>query len=251
MKGIYIVWLREIKKYLRNKSRIFGSLGMPFFFLFIIGSGLKDSISLPIFSADLNYQTFIMPGIIAMVILFSSVISGVSIIWDKQFGFMKELLVAPIHRLKIVIGKTLGGATTSIFQGLIMLILSFVIGIRPVSIVGVLLALPVMFLLSSAFVSIGIAIASKMDDMHGFQIVMNFFIMPVFFLSGALFPLDSIPTWLSVLVKFNPMTYGVEALRYCFLGVSSINIVTCIIVLIGFNVLTSMISTYFFNRMEN
>jgi len=248
MQAVYIIWLRELKKYWRNKSRIVGSLGMPFLLLFVMGSGLNNVIEHPMLQG--NYTAFIMPGIIGMVLLFSSIFSGVSVIWDKQFGFMKEMLVAPITRRKIIYGKVLGGGTTSIIQALIMLTISFILGIRFDSLVGLLLALPVMFLISSSFVAIGTAIASRMNDMHGFQLIVNFLIMPLFFLSGALFPLDGLPLWLKTITIFNPMTYGVEALRYCLLGVASIPLLTSVMVLFIFSAVTIAISTMFFRNME-
>lgn len=249
MQGIYIIWLRELKKYWRNKSRIVGGLGMPFFFLFIIGSGLDQAIDLPMLG-DTGYTSYIMPGIIGMVLLFSSVFNGVSVIWDKQFGFMKELLVAPISRRRILIGKTLGGATTSVIQALIMLVISLFIGVRLQSVWGFLLSFVVMYLIAISFVSIGAAIASFMDDMHGFQLIVNFMIMPLFFLSGALFPLDAAPAWLQGLAYINPMTYGVEALRYCFLGTSAIPFAVSILVMVVFFAVTVAIGTMSFRRMQ-
>ncbi len=249
MKGIYIIWLRELKKYWRNKSRIVGSLGMPFFLMFIVGSGLNESIKTPMLAGQ-GYTAFIMPGIIGMVLMFSSVFSGVSVIWDKQFGFMKEMLVAPISRTRIIIGKTLGGATTSISQALIMLLISFIIGVRLESFVGFLYAIPIMLLISCSFVAIGTAIASKMNDMHGFQLIVNFLIMPLFFLSGALFPIENLPAWLSFITKINPLTYGVEGLRYSFLGTSSIPYLNCIMILSVFFILSIAVGTYFFRKME-
>jgi len=248
MQEILIIIQRELKKYWRNKSRIVGTLGMPFFMLFIFGSGLDGVVQNPMLEG--GYSKFIMPGIIGMVLLFSSIFSGISVIWDKQFGFMKEMLVAPISRIRIVIGKTLGGAMTSILQAFLMLALSFILGIRPTTITGTLLAIPIMFLISISFVAIGTAIASQMNDMHGFQLIMNFLIMPLFFLSGALFPLQNAPMWLKVLTYIDPMTYAVEALRYCFLGVSAIAFPISVAVLSGFAVISISVGTYLFKRMQ-
>jgi ABC-2 type transport system permease protein len=248
MGAVSIIWLRELKKYWRNKSRIIGSLGMPFFMLVIVGGGLNRMVGTG--TTGGSYQAFIMPGIVGMVLLFASMFSGVSVIWDKQFGFMKEILVAPVSRTRIIIGKTLGGATTALLQALLMLLISLVLGIRLHSVVGFFLALVVMFLISVAFVALGTAIASKMTDMHGFQLIMNFLIMPLFFLSGALFPLTDAPAWLQTLSYVDPLTYGVEALRYCFLGASTIAFPLSVLVLIGFTIVSIGIGTYFFNRME-
>jgi ABC-2 type transport system permease protein len=249
MKAIFIIWLRELKKFWRNKSRIIGSLGMPFFFLIFIGAGLDKIVSSPVLGGG-NYSLFIMPGIIAMVILFGSIFSGVSVIWDKQFGFMKEMLVAPISRTRIMVGKSLGGATTAVLQAILMLILSAIIGIRPNSIYGFLLAIPLMFLISVSFVALGMAIASKMNDMHGFQLIVNFMIMPIFFLSGALFPLNNVPGWLHILSVINPMRYGVEALRYCLIGSSTVPFFVSVSVLVVFSMVSIALGTILFRRME-
>jgi ABC-2 type transport system permease protein len=248
MQEILIIVQRELKKYWRNKSRIVGTLGMPFFMLFIFGAGLDNVVDNPMFSG--GYSQFIMPGIIGMVLLFNSIFSGVSVIWDKQFGFMKEMLVAPISRVRIIIGKTLGGASTSIFQGFLMLALSFILGVRPTWFIGTLIAIPIMFLISISFVAIGTAIASQMNDMHGFQLIMNFLIMPLFFLSGALFPLNNVPAWLRVLTYIDPMTYAVEALRFCFLGTSAIAFPISIAVLLLFAAASITAGTILFRRMQ-
>jgi ABC-2 type transport system permease protein len=249
MGAVFIIWLRELKKFWRNKSRIIGSLGMPFFMLVILGSGLNRMVGSGVVGGG-SYQAFIMPGIVGMVLLFASMFSGVSVIWDKQFGFMKEILVAPVSRTRIIIGKTLGGATTAILQAILVLVIALGLGIRPHSVLGFLLALLVMFLISVAFVALGTAIASKMTDMHGFQLIMNFLIMPLFFLSGALFPLTDAPAWLQTLSYFDPMTYGVEALRYCLLGTSGIAFQVSLSVLVGFMIVSIGVGTYFFKRME-
>jgi ABC-2 type transport system permease protein len=245
MSAIYIIWLREFKKYYRNKSRIIGSLGMPFFFLVIVGSGLGSVMPL-----GQRYSEFIMPGVLGMVLMFSSVFSGISIIWDKQFGFMKEMLVAPVSRTEIIIGKTLGGSTTAIIQALIMLTISLLLGNRIQSIAGLIAALGVMFLISLSFVGIGTAIAARMNDMQGFQLIMNFMIMPLFFLSGALFPLDGLPGWLSTLTLLDPLTYGVDALRYFLIGASNFSPLVSVGVLASFMAVSVGIGAALFRRME-
>ena len=244
MKKIYIIWLRELKKYLRSKSRIVGSLGMPLLFLFAIGFGLSSLVTVK----DSNYLDFIFPGIIAMSVLMTSMFSGISVIWDKQFGFMKEMLVAPVSRTKIVIGKTLGGATTAVIQGLLIFIISLLMGIKINSISGAIIALLFMILIGIAFTALGLAFASRMEDMQAFPLVMNFVIMPLFFLSGALFPLEGIPKILKIIAYINPLTYGVEALRFGFIGISQINIWIDLIVLSGFCILTISVGTYLFNK---
>lgn len=175
---IYAIWLRNVKRYVRSKSRILGSLGMPLFFLLILGFGLNSVVVIP--GTGEGYLEFLIPGVIAMTVLFTSISAGVQIIWDKQFGFLKETLVAPVSRLEIMLGQTLGGATTAFIQGLIILVLSVLIGLIIVSAVGFLIAFLFMILIGIAFTAFGIAIASRMEDMHGFQLIMNFVIFPIF-----------------------------------------------------------------------
>ena len=228
MKAIYILWLRQLKRYFRSKSRIIGSLGQPVLFLVALGFGFG-----PIYqrAGQGNYIEFLAPGIIAMSILFTSIFSGIEIIWDRQFGFLKETLVAPISRLDIMIGRTLGGATVASFQGFIVFIISMIIGFRPHSVESVIIAFLVMFLIAILFTALGTAIASLLDDMQGFQLIMNFLIMPLFFLSGALFPLNGLPKALVAITSVNPLSYGVDGLRESLTGVGHFGLSTDFLVL--------------------
>jgi len=215
MNAIYILWLRQLKRQIRSKSRIVGSIGQPVLFLLALGFGFG-----PIFAkaGGGSYIDFIAPGIIAMGILFNATFSGMEIIWDKQFGFLKETLVAPVSRTKIMIGRTLGGATVAVAQGIIVFIITLFVGFRPTSIGGFFLALFFMSLIALLFTSIGTAIASILEDMQGFSLIINFFIMPIFFLSGALFPLTGLPAVVTFLTQIDPMTYGVDAIRGTLVG---------------------------------
>ncbi len=224
--AVFTIWQREVIRFVRSPGRIIGSLGMPFFFLAFLGTGIQSSFA-PISgtgagAAGGRYLDFMAPGIVGMVLLFSSTISGISVIWDRRFGFLKEMLVAPIPRLAIVLGRTLGGATTAGMQAILMLVISFLLGVRPPTVGGFLLALVFMALLGIAFVSLGVAIASRMEDPHGFTLVLNFLIMPIFFLSGALFPLERLPPVLRGATFINPMSYGVDGLRYALQGRSAL-----------------------------
>lgn len=219
---IYTLWLRSVKRYIRSKSRIVGSLGMPVFFLLALGFGLNEVVQIPGSTGE-NYLQFLVPGIISMAVLFTSIFSGIMIIWDKQFGFLKETLVAPVSRLEIMLGQTVGGATTAVIQGAFILVLSLFIGIGIPSLAGFLIAFLFMTLIGICFAALGIAIASRMEDMHGFQLIMNFVIFPIFGLSGALFPIESLPGWVIPLTLVNPLTYGVEGIRYGLLGTSAIH----------------------------
>jgi ABC-2 type transport system permease protein len=210
MKKIYILWLRQLKRYFRSRSRIVGALGQPLLFLVALGFGFG-----PIYqrAGGGSYIQFLVPGIIAMSVLFTAMFSGIEIIWDRQFGFLKETLVAPLSRMEIMIGRTLGGATVAIIQGTIVLLLSFLIGFRLTSWSCLILVFLFMLLIALFFTALGTAIASKMEDMHGFQLIMSFLVMPLFFLSGALFPLNNLPRPLVIITRLNPLSYGVDGLR--------------------------------------
>jgi ABC-2 type transport system permease protein len=210
MQTIYILWLRQLKRYIRSKPRIIGSLGQPLLLLVSLGFGFG-----PIFqkAGGGNYVQFLAPGIIAMGILFSAIFSGIEIIWDRQFGFLKETLVAPISRTQIMVGRTLGGATVAVIQGVIVFLITLLAGFRPASIGMLPLAFLIAVLIALFFTAFGTAIASVLDDMQGFQLIMNFVVMPTFFLSGALFPLDGLPSLLETVARLNPLAYGVDGLR--------------------------------------
>jgi len=214
LRKIYGLWRREILRYWREKSRIISSLILPLLWLLIFGSGLRG-IQV---SGGLTYQTYIFPGILGMTLLFTSVFSGVSVIWDREFGFLKEILVAPVSRAAIVIGKALGSGTGALIQGVILLPLAFLVGVN-LSWLSIIILLPTMIIISIGLVSVGLLIASLMTSMEGFNFIMSLVIMPMFFTSGALFPLTSAPAWLRDFSYVNPLTYGVDVLRWaCFPG---------------------------------
>lgn len=213
MKTIYIMWLRELKRYWRSKSRIVGSLGQPLLFLLALGYGLGSTFQK---AGEGNYINFLAPGIIGMSIIFTSIFSGIQVIWDRQFGFLKETMVAPVSRVYIMIGRTLGGATIAAIQGIVVFCLALIPGFRPYNWFLVLPAILVMLLVGTMFTALGTAIASQLQDMQGFQLIMNFLVMPLFFLSGALFPLAGLPTVLVVVTRFDPLSYGIDAFRILF-----------------------------------
>ena len=246
MSTIYVLWLRQIKRYLRSKSRIVGALGQPILFLVALGFGFG-----PIFqkAGQGSYIQFLAPGIIAMSILFTSIFSGIEVIFDRQFGFLKETLVAPVSRFSIILGRTLGGATVATFQGVIILLISLLLGFKP-QFSGILPALIVMFLVAILFTALGTAIASRLEDMHGFQLIMNFLVMPLFFLSGAFFPLAGLPRVLSIIVKIDPLTYGVDGIRGALVGLSHFDLG------LDFGILTAMaliilaIGSWLFSKIQ-
>ena len=237
-----------MKRYVRSKSRIIGSLGMPLFFLLVLGFGLNSVVRIP--GTGQGYMGFIVPGIISMSVLFTSVFSGIQIIWDKQFGFLKETLVAPVSRMEIMLGQTLGGATTACIQGFLILALSLFLGLNLTRISGVLIASVFMVLIGLSFTAFGIAIASKMEDMHGFQLIMNFVIFPIFGLSGALFPIDSLPSWVRSLTLLDPLTYGVEGIRYGLAGTSQLNPFVGLLVLASFTVFMVVVGAVLFRKIN-
>jgi ABC-2 type transport system permease protein len=244
---IYIMWVRQIKKYWRSKARMLGSLAQPLLFLLALGFGFG-----PIFqkAGGGNYIQFLAPGIIAMTILFTAMFVGIEVIWDRQFGFLKETLVAPVKRYKLMIGRTLGGATVASLQGLLVLLISLLIGFKPVSFWAVILSFVFMFLIAMLFTAFGTAIASKINDMQAFPLIINFIIMPLFFLSGALFPLDSLPSGISFITRINPLSYGVDGLRMSLTGVSHLGIGIDLLVIAGITLVMMLIGSYLFSKME-
>jgi ABC-2 type transport system permease protein len=244
---IYILWLRQLKRYLRSKSRIIGALGQPLLFLLALGYGIG-----PIYqkAGEGSYIEFLAPGIIAMSILFTSMFSGIEIIWDRQFGFLKEIMVAPVSRIIIMIGRTLGGATVATIQGMIVFLISIAVGFRPSSISALPAALMVMILIALLFTALGTAVASMLEDFQGFQLIMNFLIMPLFFLSGALFPLQGLPKIVAGITMINPLSYGVDALRGLLTDNYHFGLPLDLSVLSGVTLLFLLIGSYLFSRIE-
>lgn len=246
MSTIYILWLRQLKRYLRSRSRIVGSLGQPALFLVALGFGFG-----PIFqkAGGGNYINFLAPGVIAQGILFTAIFSGIELIWDRQFGFLKETLVAPVSRLEIMIGRTLGGATIATLQGFIVFVLTLLIGFRPV-LSSLPLAFLLMFLIALLFTGLGTAIASTLSDFQGFQLIMNFLVMPLFFLSGSLFPLTSAPQFLKIISSVDPLTYGVDGLRATLIGVSHFGLLIDMSVLGTLTGIVLVIGAYLFSKIQ-
>jgi ABC-2 type transport system permease protein len=246
MNAVYILWLRALKRYFRNRSRIIGSLGQPVLFLVALGFGFG-----PIYAKANggNYIDFLAPGVIAMSILFTGIFSGIEIIWDRQFGFLKETLVAPVPRFNIMLGRTLGGATVAMLQGIFVLILSVIIGFRP-EITSIPLALLFMFLISVLFTSLGTAIGSALSDMQGFQLIMNFLVQPIFFLSGALFPLTGLPGAISIITRIDPLTYGVDGLRGALGAGAHFGVSLDLLILTVLSGIILAIGSYLFSKVQ-
>ncbi|HEV3312055.1 MAG TPA: ABC transporter permease [Chloroflexota bacterium] len=225
---VYIIWYRDIVRYTRDRPRLLASFAQPVLYLAIFGVGLSSSLgsgfsrgSAGQSGASISYIQFMYPGVVAMSVLFIAVFSAMSVVWDREFGFLREILIAPVGRSWVALGKALGGATQAMLQGVIMLVLAPFVGVK-LSVLSVIEVIPLLFVLAFGLTTLGVALATRLKSMQGFQVVMNFLLMPMFFLSGALFPLNRLPTWLNILTRFDPVAYGVAPIRAVVLGGSGL-----------------------------
>jgi ABC-2 type transport system permease protein len=249
LRGIYSLWFREIKRYLRERTRVISSFVQPLLWLIIFGAGLGSVMPI---TAGFSYQEFIFPGIICQTLLFTSMFMGISVIWDRQFGFLKEILVAPISRVSIFTGKMLGVSTDSMIQGTIVLMLGFLIGIS-INLPMIVKVVPLMLLITLGLVCIGLTLASFMNSLESFGSIMTFVNLPMFFLSGALFPVSNLPSWLQWVVYINPLTYDVDALRTVILGaayVSPFPFYIDVLVILVFDAFMIIVGTYAFSMRK-
>jgi len=247
MNTAYILWLRQLKRYFRSKPRVIGSLAQPLLFLVSFGFGFGSIYQK---AGNGNYMEFLAPGIILMSVLFTALFSGIDVIWDRQFGFLKETLAAPVSRMAIMLGRTLGGATVASLQGIVVFLLTLLVGFRPQNIVMVLASFGIMFLVAVMFTSLGTWIASTMEDMQGFQLIMNFLVMPIFFLSGALFPTEGMPKFMLLIARINPLSYGVDAIRGTLIGVSTYGIHLDMVVLLLVTAVFLVCGSYSFSKIQ-
>jgi len=245
---IYAIWVRSMTRFVRSKSRIVGLITMPIFLLLFLGIGLNNVVSLPGLAG--SYLLFLIPGMLAMTVMFVGTGSGVQILWDKKFGFLKETLVAPVSRLEIMLGQTAGGATTAVLQGILLLIPAIVVGLRIADLSGFILALLFMTLTGTGFTAFGIALASRMEDMTGFQLIMSFLVAPIIGFSGAFFPISSLPSWIAPFTYLDPLTYGVEGMRWGLTGVSQIHPGICLMVCTGFCIASLVAGAYLFRKVQ-
>jgi ABC-2 type transport system permease protein len=252
IKGIYALWYRETKVFLRERSRIISSVINPLLWLLIIGGGLGSAVSF----GGINYQTFIYPGILIQTALFSSVFFGVYIVWDKKIDFMKEVLVAPMRRTSIFVGKILGGSTDTLLQVLILFIIGFIFmigGIMPglqLTPFSVLVSLAFLLVVTVGLVSVGLVLGSQMESPEGFQLIISFLVFPLFFLSGALFPITNLPAWLAPFIFVNPVTYAVDGIRGVLLGISRFPLLFDFALVCLFAFIMILIGTYAFKKMK-
>lgn len=247
MSTIYILWLRELRRYVRSRAQIVASLGQPLLYLLALGFGLG-----PVFrrAGQGSYLQFVAPGVIAMTVLFSSVFSGIALLWDRQFGFLKETLVAPVPRLQIMFGRIAGGATVAMIQGLLVVIVCFIAGFRVSNLAALPLALVFMALIAFTFAALGTGIGSVLENIQGMQLIMNFLVLPIFFLSGALFPLTNLPKLLSAITRIDPLSYGVDGLRSSLIGVSHFGAMQDALVLCLIAAVFLVIGTRLFSRIQ-
>jgi ABC-2 type transport system permease protein len=249
LKAIYVMWLREQKLFLRSKSRVIGTLMIPLMFLIFLSFGFGGTAiaGLP---KGTTYLQYLVPGIVGMGLLFRSIFFGVAVLWDRQFGFLKEIMIAPVSRLSLMLGRTLGGVTTVLLQGILIIILSIFLGFT-ISVSPAIIMAPVfMVLIAIVFISLGLVFATQMKDMEGFSLIMNFVTFPLFFLSGALYPMENVPGIIKLLSYANPLTYGVDGLRATLVGFSSFPLWIDLAAMMAFALIVLGIGAYLFEKSE-
>ncbi|MFH1285873.1 MAG: ABC transporter permease [Candidatus Micrarchaeota archaeon] len=248
--AIYVLWLREMKRYMRAKSRVLGTLVMPLMFLGFLGFGF-NGVAIPGMGEGVDYLHFLIPGILGMGLLFTSIFAGISVLWDREFGFLKEIMIAPVSRVSIVLGRIAGGATTSVLQSILILVIAIIAGFSVPSLSGFAVSLLFMVLISSTFIGLGLIFASNMKDMQGFNLIMNFVIFPMFFLSGAVFPLANLPDAIKIISYADPLTYGVDGMRGALVGNSMLPLEVDFVVLSAFALSMVVLGAYFFEKSES
>lgn len=244
LKGLYALWYREFKVFTREKSRIISSIITPLIFMLVFGGGLGS-----IASVGMSYQIFIYPGFLGMIVLFSSVFFGTYVVMDKKIDFLKEVLITPLSRTTIFVGKVMGGMTDSMIQAALLILIGFLFNV-PFTPLKIALSFAMLATLSAAMVSLGLTIGSFMESPHGFNLIGTFIIFPMFLLSGAFYPLDNLPSWMALLTRINPVTYAVDGLRNIILGTSFFSFAFDLSIVAGFAVIMIILGTFAFNRMK-
>jgi ABC-2 type transport system permease protein len=241
-----------MKRFLRVKARLASSILMPFLFLAFLGLPLSfiPAGEIPGMPAGVDFLDFLAPGIVGMTLLFAATMSGASVVWDKEFGFLKEVLVAPVNRFSIILGRSLGGMTTAIIQALIIVAIAAVMGVKITGVSGFFLSIVFMILICATFTGFGLILATKLGDMEGFMSIMNLIVFPIFFLSGAFFPLEAMPAWLRYIMYIDPLTYGVDGLRGTLVGINAFPLWLDFVVLLILSIALASLGAYFFSKME-
>src|SRR5665213_1727784 len=247
MNVIYILWLRQLKRSARARARIIASFGQPLLFLLAFGFGFGNMFQR---AGQGNYIQFLSPGVMTMSILFTSIFSGIEVIWDRQFGFLKETLVAPVPRILIMIGRTLGGATVAVLQGVAVFFICLAVGFRVPYLAMLPLGFVFMILTALLFTAVGTALGCLLPDFQGFQLVMNFLVMPIFFLSGALFPLTNVPRALSIVASIDPLSYSVDGLRYALVGGTTFGVFADLEILVVVTAVVLFLGGYVFSKIQ-
>ncbi len=250
-KAIYVIISREFKRFFRQRGRLIVTFARPILWLFVVGAGFTRLVNIP---SDMNYKQFLLPGIIGMTILFSSIFSSISVVWDREFGFLREMLVAPISRITIVMGKLLSGAALSVLQGASLLVFLPLLGLK-VNLVEFLAMLFLITLLSVAITALGLFIAAFLTSLEGFNVIMNFIVLPMFFLSGALYPMNALPPALHYFTLINPLSYGIDAFKHVlFKSNTAFGAEFPLLLDIGllalFSVVMTILAARFFERKE-
>jgi ABC-2 type transport system permease protein len=258
-RGIYIIWYRDILRFWRDRMRMVGAIAFPLLFLVVFGGGLSGTMGM--LAPGVNFAKFVFPGIVGMTVLMTSFMSGVSVVWDREFGFLREVLVAPVSRVAVAAGKTLGGATIALIQGIVILLFAPLFGVA-LSPLVLLKLLPIMFLVACALSAMGVLLASRIKSIEAHQVVMQFLMFPMVFLSGVFFPVNNLPAWMGVLVKINPATYGVDPIRRLVLGEQpaglfsltvlghTMSIAEDLMVVAAFGVVMAVLAMWSFNIQE-
>jgi len=245
IEGIYAIWLREAKIYMREKERVISSVVSPLLWIFAFGAGVGSTMDIV---QGYSYQVFIYPGIVVMTVLFASLFYGVYIIWDRKLDFLKEVLVAPVSRASVFAGKVLGGATDAMIQVVFLLVIGLFISI-PLTPMIIINAFLMLLLISLAMVSVGLVIGANLKSPEGFSLVINFVMWPMFFFSGALFPVGNLSGWLASVTYINPLTYGVDAVRGIILGIHQFPIILDAGVMLLFTLIAMVLGVLSFRRM--
>ncbi|MDH5810662.1 MAG: ABC transporter permease [Candidatus Methanomethylicaceae archaeon] len=245
LSGLYALWYREVKVFLRERSRIVSSIVNPIIWLIAFGGGLGSTISF----GGADYQTFIFPGVLMLTVLFTSIFFGLYIVWDKRMDFFKEVMVAPLSRITLFTGKMMGGCTDSLLQGSFLIVIGLFFNIK-YTLYSLIVVILFLLFLSAATTSLGLAIGAQMSSFEGFGLIQSFVIMPLFFLSGALYPLENLPAWLLVVTRVNPLTYIVDGMRGALLGLNHFPIWMDLGVALVFMITMILAGTLSFMRMR-
>lgn len=247
MMTVFVLWLRQLKRYMRSRARIIGALAQPLLYLATFGFGFASVFAA---AGRGDYFQFLVPGIVGMSIIFTSIFSGMSVMWDRQFGFLKEILVAPVSRMSVMVGCVLGGATTAIIQGMIVLGISIAMGFHLQNWMMLIPTLAVMATIAILFSAIGTLIGALLNDFQAFQLIMGFLVMPIFFLSGAMFPLDGLPKAMTIITSLDPLSYGVDAMRGLLTGATHFSLPLDLLVLGTTTMVLLLVGSYFFRKVQ-